>query len=295
LPCDPADNERVLRGNPQLHPRVYVGCAKWGRKEWLGKLYAAQTKEKQFLDQYLLHFNSIELNATHYKIMGPKAIDQWAARAGERDFLFCPKLYDHITHRGNLRFKGFLTQEFLRGIRHFGPHLGPVLIQFSDRFSPKRKEELYTFLGSLPPDLLFFVELRHPSWFNNSATRREWLDCLRHLHMGGVITDVAGRRDCCHMELTLPQSFIRFVGNDLHPSDYIRIDHWVSRIRDWLKDGLESLYMFMHSADETYSPELSGYLAEALNSTCGLQIPIPQWQNTPTGLDAASRSRAKGS
>jgi hypothetical protein len=32
--------------------KIYCGCAKWGRKEWIGKLYPLGTKEKDFLQHY---------------------------------------------------------------------------------------------------------------------------------------------------------------------------------------------------------------------------------------------------
>ena len=87
-----------------------------------------------------------------------------------------------------------------------------------------------------------------------------------------MITDTAGRRDCVHMYLTVPKAFIRFVGNSLDNSDYTRIDDWVKRINYWLDNGLEELYFFMHMHDETYSPELSSYLIDKLNTVCGLSL-----------------------
>jgi len=95
------------------------------------------------------------------------------------------------------------------------------------------------------------------------------------LNVGYVITDTAGRRDCVHMYLTVPKAFIRFVGNSLDATDYTRIDSWVERIKYWLDNGLEELYFFMHMHDETYSPELSSYLVDKLNSSCGLSLQEP--------------------
>ena len=102
LPKEPAFNKTILKGKPAKHPRVYIGCAKWGRTEWLGKIYPPKTKEKDFLDHYVQHYNSIELNATHYKVYGEAGIKKWADKAGDKDFKFCPKLYQGITHRGSL-------------------------------------------------------------------------------------------------------------------------------------------------------------------------------------------------
>lgn len=277
LPRDPSFNKTVLPGKKAKSPKVYLGCAKWGRTEWVGKIYPPKTKEKDFLEHYVKHYNSIELNATHYKIYGPAGIEKWAAKAKEMDFKFCPKMYQGITHRGSLTGKDFITTEFLRGIVAFGEHLGPVFVQVSDTFSPKRKTELFNFLRSLPTDLQFFLEVRHPDWFSQQDVMEETLAFLHSSNMGFVITDTSGRRDCAHMTLTLPKTFVRYVGNSLHPTDFTRIDEWVARIKQWLGKGLEELYFFMHMHDEATSPELTVYLVDKLNAACGLNLIKPKF------------------
>ena len=274
LPKEPAWNKTVLPGK-KGKPGTYLGCAKWGRKEWVGKLYPPKTKKRDFLRQYIQHYNSIELNATHYKIYGATGIGRWNKVAGGKDFKFCPKMYKGITHRGNLKDKGFLTKEFFRGILAFEDHLGPVFIQFSESFGPKRKNEMLAFLKSLPADMLFFVEVRHPEWFRNDSIFKELLSALASMKMGIVITDTAGRRDCCHMHLTIPKTFIRFVGNSLHATDYTRCDEWAKRIKTWLAAGISEIFFFMHVHDEAYSPELTHYLASKLNEVCKLHLQVP--------------------
>ncbi|MBV9989073.1 MAG: DUF72 domain-containing protein [Chitinophagaceae bacterium] len=277
LPKDPAFNKQVLPGNKAKDPKVYLGCAKWGRTEWVGKIYPPKTKEKDFLDHYVKHYNSIELNATHYKLYGEAGIGKWAAKAAGRDFKFCPKMYQGVTHRGNLFNKDFQLNEFIRGVHAFREHLGPVFVQLSDAFSPKRKEEVYTFLKSLPVDMSFFLEVRHPDWFAKPDIREELMETLRSLNMGIVITDTAGRRDCAHMYLTVPKAFIRYVGNSLHPTDFPRVDDWVARMKGWLDKGIEELYFFMHMHDEAKSPELTVYMVDKLNKACKLNLIKPSF------------------
>jgi len=277
LPKEPAFNKQVLKGKPAQSPKVYIGCAKWGRLEWVGKIYPLKTKEKDFLDHYVQHYNCIELNATHYKIYGAAGIEKWAAKAKGKDFRFCPKMYQGVTHRGSLKEKEFLTSEFLRGIVAFEKHLGPIFVQVSDTFSPKRKHELFDYLRSLPTDLQFFLEVRHPDWFGKDAIREELFTTLKEINIGAVITDTSGRRDCAHMHLTIPKAFIRYVGNSLHPTDYTRTDAWIERMKHWLDNGLEELYFFMHMHDEAYSPELTVYLVDKLNAACGLHLEKPKF------------------
>ena len=79
------------------------------------------------------------------------------------------------------------------------------------------------------------------------------------------------------MHLAIPKTFVRYVGNSLHATDYTRIDAWVKRIKYWLNNGLRELYFFMHMHDEALSPELTVYLTEQLNAVCSLHLPVPQF------------------
>ena len=150
-----------------------------------------------------------------------------------------------------------------------------MFVQVSDAFTTKRKNELFDFLRSLPTDLQFFLEVRHPDWFGKENIRNELFETLKQINVGAIITDTSGRRDCAHMHLTVPKAFIRYVGNSLHATDYTRIDDWVNRIKYWLDNGLEELYFFMHMHDESYSPELTVYLVDKLNAICGLTLQKP--------------------
>ena len=284
LATEPSFNKKVLKGKPVKDPKVYIGCAKWGRTEWVGKIYPPKAKEKDFLEHYVNHYNSIELNATHYKVYGEEGIKKWAAKAAGKDFKFCPKMYQGVTHRGSLQGKDFIMNEFFRGIVAFGEHLGPTFIQVSETFAPKRKEELFDFLRSLPTDLQFFMEVRHPDWFAKPDIAEELFSTLAALNIGAVITDTAGRRDCAHMYLTVPKTFIRYVGNSLHPTDFTRIDEWVKRMKYWLDKGMEELYFFMHMHDEATSPELTVYLVDKMNKELGLDLIKPTFIEKQKGL-----------
>lgn len=49
LPKDPKETTAILKASKSKKPtEVYIGCAKWGRKDWVGKLYPPKTKEADF-------------------------------------------------------------------------------------------------------------------------------------------------------------------------------------------------------------------------------------------------------
>ena len=258
-------------------PRVFMGCPVWGSKPWIGKMYPARTKDSECLDHYVQHFNTIELNATHYKIYDAATIAKWTAKAKDRPFVFCPKVPQAISHYSNLasRQASDLTDEFLQSILHFKQHLGPVFLQLSEQFSPGQLGTLLTYLEAWPRDMPLFVEVRHLQWFADKRVRDTYFLALKKLNIGAVLTDTSGRRDAVHMELTVPKAFIRFVSNSDHPSNYTRLDAWVERIGQWLRAGLQELYFFVHNPDDLLSPELSDYFARQLNHHCHTQLTLP--------------------
>jgi len=277
LPPDGDFTKLVLTGTRVADPKVYVGGAKWGRKEWLGIIYPDKTKESDFLGHYVNHFNGIELNATHYKIYPQAGIKKWADNAKGKDFKFCPKVPQVISHYTDLGTQKaqHLTDEFLRGIMGFGTTLGPIFLQLSERYGPSKKEQLLYYLQQLPKDVRFFLEVRHPEWFSDIEMRSWLFGHLKDLSVGAVITDTAGRRDCLHMEITTPEVFIRFVGNGLHRTDYERVDAWAERINSWLDKGLKEVHFYTHQPDELYTPEMTAYIVEKFNKVCGLDLEPP--------------------
>ncbi|ASZ09669.1 DUF72 domain-containing protein [Chitinophaga pendula] len=251
LPPDEYINAKVLIGTPQPHT-LRIGTSGWTRKEYIGSLYPKGLKDTGFLTEYARQFNCVELNATHYKIYSPEAIAKWAEKSKGRDFKYCPKVPQEISHQSSLINAGVETYAFLEGIRAFGDQLGPVFLQLSEYFAPNRKDNLYAYLRSLPADVEFFVEVRHPDWFSQEHTRREYFDTLYELGIGAVITDTPGRRDCLHMALTTPKLFLRFVVHGNDPLDIIRLRQWQQRFDTWQQQGLSETYLFLHVHDGRY-------------------------------------------
>lgn len=167
-----------------------------------------------------------------------------------------------------------VTKDYLKEIRAFKENLGPIFITHDEKvkWDAQGEKEFFEYAGSLPGDLSFFVEERWAGFFADKELRKRYYARLSELGMGAIITDAAGRRDVLHMRLTTPKTFIRFVGNSLHPSDYPRIDDWAKRIKKWLNEGIDEIYFFMHMHDEGKSPELTQYVVKQFNKVCKLNL-----------------------
>jgi uncharacterized protein YecE (DUF72 family) len=277
LPPDhPATTALLRKQKKKTNTTVFVGCAKWGRPDWVGKIYPKGTKAGDFLEHYARQFNCIELNATFYRMPTRKQTSGWKSKVGD-DFKFCPKFVDQITHIKRLKEVDELTDRFLDGISGFGKNLGPVFLMPHPGMGPKTLETVEAFIQSLPNDFELFVELRHKDWFADPEAFAAVFSMLQRNHTGSIITDASGRRDCLHMRLTTPSAFIRFVGNGLHPTDYTRCDYWIQRMKSWANQGIETMYFFMHQHEELHSPELCRYLIPKINEQLGTNIHLPEF------------------
>jgi uncharacterized protein YecE (DUF72 family) len=254
----------------KLTPEIRIGGAKWGRKDWIGKLYPKGTKEKDFLEYYATLFDCIELNAMFYQLYPPATIEKWVEKVGP-NFRFCPKFYQGITHMRRLKGAEELTSAFLKSVSAFGEKLGPSFMQLPDNYGPKHFDTLVAYLNTIPVDFNMFIEVRNKEWF--IPEHAEKLSAyLTERNIGWAISDTVGRRDCVHMHLPTRKAFIRFVGSNLHPTDFSRTDEWARRIKVWMDSGIETIYYFIHQEDEQFMPELAVHTVSTFNKVCGLNL-----------------------
>lgn len=281
LPPDTDRTKRMLtEGKCNGELQIFVGASKWAEKGWVGKIYPKKTPDNVLLPFYCQNFNAVEFGPTFYNIYSADQISKWAKQVRDTgDFKFCPKFPQTVTHIRRLSNADEPTAKFYQSLTGFGTNLGPLLLQLGDNFSPKSFPQLKAYLESLPKSIDVGVEVRHKDWFAIESTRNDLFNLLKELNIGTIISDTSGRRDCVHMELTTNQAIIRFVGNDLAPSDYTRMDEWVKRLQTWKSMGLKKLWFFMHQNNERHVPDACDYLIKQLNKQLGTNFPGPKLLN----------------
>lgn len=284
LPPDANGNKGLfekLKNQPRQKLKVYVGCPVWSNKNWVGSWYPAYAKEKDFLHYYTRQFNTIELNTSHYHIPDAETIRKWVEMASQ-GFKFAPKFPQEISHQ--LLPEGIAEEQtfaFCDAIMDLKEFLGMSFLQLPPYFTPQQLEKLEEFLSFLPAEIPVAFEFRHTDWFKKKLEQPDFelekaATMLQHKNHAMVITDVAGRRDVLHMRLTSPELILRFVGNNLHPTDFSRVDEWVTRLKEWTAKGLHTIYFFAHEPDSNASPELAQYFIRQMNREFRLQIAEPQ-------------------
>ncbi|WPU64789.1 DUF72 domain-containing protein [Peredibacter starrii] len=259
---DPKNAGRLLTA--QKDHKLYFGSPAWGNKHWVGKIYPAKTPPEKFLYYYSRNFNSIELNTTHYRIPDEATVKEWTSQVPE-DFLFCPKLFKDISHNRVGMVDKPLLNSWLDTLPYYGKNLGPCFVQFHEQFSYTDKVLLFKFLENWPSDFRLSLELRHPSWFENGKILPALTDYLNKKNIGLVITDVAGRRDVLHSSVSAPWTMIRLIGNDLDPSDEIRLYDWAERLNSWAQMGLQETFLFLHQEADTHTIEFAQMAEEIFN------------------------------
>jgi uncharacterized protein YecE (DUF72 family) len=278
LPPDHPRTTRVLAHaskSPDHERRVYLGATGWSNQEWVGSYYPAKSKPAEFLAHYSRMFNTIEHNTTHYRIPDHDLVQRWESQSAA-DFVFCPKIPQQISHRARLNAEE-PTLRFAEVMTGLGLKLGPCFIQLPDYHGPQGLALMQGFLRQWPREAALHWELRNPDWFSaDGGPAGEGFDALEAAGHGTVITDVAGRRDVLHMQLTTPVLLLRFVGNGLHASDYVSTDAWIRRLADWWQRGLRAAYIFIHQPELAQVPPFTAYWARGLNAALGTRLRAPQ-------------------
>lgn len=269
LGSDTRITNKVLSQDPSNELNVFIGSPAWGIKEWRGSVYPKEAKTEQLLHYYSKIYKSIELNATHYGFPTEKNIEKWREQV-VTNFKFCPKVPQSISHFGGLTDKE-KVETFFKVISLFKEKLGPIFLQLHQNFSPAKINDLNRFISLIPQNVEVAIEVRHKDWYLNQSI----FECFALNKISTVITDTAGEREILQMNVTSTTAFVRFVGNNLHKTDFKRLDDWVIRIKSWKEKGLKDLYFFIHQPDEIVFPETAEYFLQTLNNA-GINMNIPK-------------------
>lgn len=219
-----------LTDSPSDEPGVIrFGCSSFSSEDWVGPFYPKGTKPDDFLRVYSAQFDTVEVDATYYAIPKARVVDGWREKTPDH-FLLCAKFPRSIVHRGEGPMPDgstVLTPEhtyrdrdaFLDVMSRMGHKLGPLLLQFpyfsKGAFSDEKKflERLDRFLGDLPGDLRYAVELRNGTWVGP-----EYAHVLRRHRVSMVLVDQAWMPHGDEVEqrfdpVTGPELYVRLLGD----------------------------------------------------------------------------------
>lgn len=212
-----------------------VGCSGWEYRDWRGLVYPAGLPVRRWFGHYAQRFDTVELNATFYRLPLPATVQGWADQAPP-GFSYAVKVGQLASHRRKLRLPETWLGNHLDRVRRLGPALGPNLVQLPPRWR-RDVARLEAFLALAPTDLRWAVEVRDPSWLHDDVFET----LARH-----------GAALCLHDLLpdhpwvrTTDWTYVRFHGPDAVHQPYAgrytgrRLWRVADRLAAWLEEGVD--------------------------------------------------------
>jgi uncharacterized protein YecE (DUF72 family) len=208
---------------------VRIGCSGWSYDHWREVVYPKGLPQRRWLEHYATLFDTVELNATFYRLPRRATVAAWVERSPS-GFVFAAKASRYLTHVRRLRDLDRGVHRFYAGIEPLRgtPKMGPVLWQLPETFH-RDDERLAATLNAIPRGPHCF-EFRHASWFVPDV-----YELLRRHGAALVIGDHPARPFQAH-ELTADWTYIRFHhGRRGRRGNYSdgELDEWAGRISRW--------------------------------------------------------------
>ncbi len=145
---------------------LHVGTSGWAYKEWSPALYPADLPQAAYLRHYATIFDTVEVNATAYRLQPTEVVSAWAD-AVPADFRFVVRLHRRLVstpsmawNRNDLAF----WERFRATLVPLGDRLGALMLPVP----PERERDdggLEAVLRALGDDVPVAVDFRNPSWF----------------------------------------------------------------------------------------------------------------------------------
>ena len=167
----------MFEGDPGLR----VGTSSWSSKDWSGVFYPPELPSNRYIEHYATVYDSVEIDATFYGVPDVSTVHAWRARTPD-GFRFAAKVPRTVTHEKTLVDAEGDMEQFLDTMAELGDRLGPLLLQFpyfnKKAFESKGPflERLDAFLGGLPAEFRYVVEVRNKWWIGRDLHEV----CQRH-------------------------------------------------------------------------------------------------------------------
>ena len=224
------NQECAARGN-DLEGNIRVGTSGWSYPHWKEVFYPANCPTSKWLECYAEHFDTVELNATFYRLPQVSTFKGWKRRTPD-NFLWAVKANKYITHTKRLKEPKESLERFYSAALVLEEKLGPILFQLPPSLTFKQ-EEFEVFCQCLCSTKRHSLEVRHPSWITDRC-----FAILEKYNIAFCIADSAGRYPF-HEAGTADFIYVRLHGSKrLYASEYgeEELQGWAQKIKDWGKD-----------------------------------------------------------
>jgi uncharacterized protein YecE (DUF72 family) len=164
---------------------IRIGCSGWQYRHWRGRFYPRDLSTDRWLEYYTGFFETVELNASFYRLPESDTFAAWADRV-PRGFTFAVKASRYLTHMKRLREPVEPLTRLWTRAEKLGRHLGPMLYQLPPRWRVDL-DRLASFLNVVPREKPQAVEFRDASWYIPSV-----VELLERGHVARCLHDMRG-------------------------------------------------------------------------------------------------------
>jgi uncharacterized protein YecE (DUF72 family) len=233
-----------------------IGCSGWNYREWRGLLYPPGCPAKRWLELYASRFDTVEVNATFYRLPSREAVVHWVEQTPP-GFCFALKASRYLTHVRRLTDveQGIeRLEQRIAPLREAG-RLGPVLWQLPENFH--RDDERLDGLLQALPNGRHAIEFRHESWFASDV-----LGALREHDVALVLGDHP-QRPFQTLDATASWRYVRFHhGSRGRRGNYSEreLQEWALRVARWSREG--ELFAYFNNDWEGFAPRNATRLRE---------------------------------
>jgi uncharacterized protein YecE (DUF72 family) len=236
--------------------RAYIGTSGWNYKHWSnGVFYPPEVKPAQWLDFFVRHFDTVEINNSFYRLPGEDVFKKWRRQA-PKNFVFSVKASRFITHIKRLKDPEEPLALLHSRVKHLRTALGPVLFQLPPRFKADL-ERLGRFLNALEKKRRYAIEVRDKTWLVP-----EVFDLLKRFRVALCLADW---RDL-HVNGPVTTDFV-YVRRHHGPlsGNYGKrhLDRDVRQVREWLASGMD-VYVYFNNDLKGDAIRNAGYVRNAL-------------------------------
>ncbi|SRR5581483_2974345 len=242
----------------RLPANIHIGTSGWQYRHWWGLFYPKHTPPGRMFEEYLKHFDTVELNSSFYHQPPRATFENWKKKT-PAGFLFAVKVNRYITHNKKLHDAEESLTYFLSAARGLGKKLGPLLFQLPPSFGINL-ERLEQFLKRLPKRECTF-EFRHPSWMTEEVYR-----LLKKYNAAFCIYDLGGF-ETPH-EVTTDFIYIRLHGPGLkYRGNYRKgiLRKWAEEIGEW-KRHVKNIYVYFDNDVGGHAPKNALTLRELVTA-----------------------------
>ncbi|MFB0517134.1 MAG: DUF72 domain-containing protein [Candidatus Neomarinimicrobiota bacterium] len=238
------------------HQTIHIGTSGWVYDDWQGRFYPEEVKGTERLEYYARQFDTVELNASFYRVPTEPMVASWNRRLPE-SFHMVMKGSRLVTHRRKLVNVDESLEFFLSRVLPVNT-LKVILWQLPPSLH-KDVPRLDAFMEKLPKTVRHAVEFRHGSWWDDEVA-----ETLVQHKAAFVAVSMDGLPDT--IIPTTDFLYLRFHGpaDQIYQYDYPdeELAAWAERVRPLLED--RTLYAFFNNDYHARAPKNAATLRELL-------------------------------